>query len=115
MFFSSGLPGSILFLIPSSPAITSAEKHRYGLAEGSGGRNSIRRAFGFSEYIGIRTAADRFRLENARFTGASYPGTSRLYELVVGAANARIALACLSSPPMYHLAVSDSSAYPFAS
>ena len=50
----------------------------YGLQDASGGRNSSRFAFGFEEYIGIRTAAERFRREYARFTGASKPGTSRL-------------------------------------
>jgi hypothetical protein len=48
------------------------------LHDGSGVRNSSRFAFGDAEYIGIRTAAERFRLEYARFTGASKPGTSRL-------------------------------------
>jgi len=45
---------------------------------GSGVRNSSRFAFGDAEYIGIRIDAERFRLEYARFTGASKPGTSRL-------------------------------------
>jgi len=35
-FLSIGLPGSILFLIPSSPAATMAENARYGFADGSG-------------------------------------------------------------------------------
>ena len=48
-----------------------AANARYGLAEGSGGRNSTRLAFGLAEYMGMRTAADRFRREYARFTGAS--------------------------------------------
>src|SRR5262249_34176787 len=86
--------------IPSSAAIRIAEKVRYGLLLGSGQRNSNRLAFGFDEYIGMRTAAERFRWDIARFTGASKPGTSRLYEFVVGAANARIARACFSTPPM---------------
>ena len=34
-------------------------------------------AFGDGEYIGMRTAAERLRLEYARLTGASKPGTSR--------------------------------------
>jgi len=43
-------------------------------------------------------------------TGASYPGTSRRYELVVGAQNARSAGACASSPPMYARASCESPA-----
>ncbi len=35
-----GLPGSIFFFMPSSPAAMIAEKARYGLAEGSGVLNS---------------------------------------------------------------------------
>jgi len=67
-----------LFKIPSSPAINCAANAKYGLQLGSGGRNSMRFAFGLAEYIGMRQAAERLRREYARFTGASYPGTSRL-------------------------------------
>jgi hypothetical protein len=63
VFFSNGLPGSIFFLIPSRPAISIAEKARYGLQVGSGGRNSMRLAFGFSLKTGIRAAAERLRAE----------------------------------------------------
>lgn len=55
-------PGWILFLIPSRPAISSAAKHRYGLAAGSGKRTSIRRAFG-EVTTGIRIEAERLRAE----------------------------------------------------
>src|SRR5215471_19825893 len=99
---SSGRPGSMRFLMPSSIAIIMADHARYPLQLGSGQRNSRRLAFGLFEYIGMRMAADRLRAESARFTGASNPGTRRRYELVVGAANARIAAACLSSPPAAH-------------
>src|SRR3954451_14832051 len=98
------------FCTPSRPAISMAEKARYGLQDGSGHRNSRRLAFGLFEYSGIRTDAERLRCEYTRLTGASYPGTSRLYEFVVGAANARIAGACCSRPPMYQRAMSDSPA-----
>src|SRR5215475_15847992 len=104
MSLSSGWPGSILFSIPSRPAINIAEKARYGLQLGSGGRNSTRFALGDAEYIGIRQAAERLRREYARFTGASNPGTRRLYELVVGAMIAASAGPCLISPPMYQSA-----------
>src|SRR4051794_29463284 len=94
-------------LMPSRPACSIAEKARYGLHDGSGQRNSRRFAFGLFEYSGIRTDAERLRCEYTRFTGASYPGTSRLYEFVVGAANASTARAWVSSPPMYQRAMSD--------
>ena len=54
-----------------------AANARYGLAVGSGARNSTRLAFGLLEYIGIRQMADRLRAEYMRLTGASKPGTSR--------------------------------------
>jgi len=42
------------------------------LHDGSGGRNSRRFAFATPGLnIGMRTAAERFRAENATFTGAS--------------------------------------------
>src|SRR5579864_7063047 len=101
MSLSSGCPGSILFSIPSSPAISMAANAIYGLQLGSGGRNSTRLARGAAEYMGILHAAERFRREYARLTGASNPGTSRLYEFVVGAMIADSAGPCLSSPPIY--------------
>src|SRR2546421_12340700 len=100
MSLSSGSPGSTRFSMPSSPAISMAAKARYGLQDGSGERNSSRFAFGLGEYIGMRIAAERLRDEYARFTGASNPGTSRLYELVVGLQIAASARACLRMPPM---------------
>src|SRR6185436_21029251 len=96
---SSGAPGSILFSRPSSIAISIAGQARYPLQLGSGHRNSSRLAFGLFEYIGMRIDAERLRAESARLTGASNPGTRRRYELVVGAANARMAGACFSNPP----------------
>src|SRR5258706_14627314 len=100
MSLSSGSPGSIRFSMPSSPAISIAANARYGLQDGSGERNSSRLALGLGEYIGMRIAADRLRDEYARFTGASNPGTSRLYEFVVGLQSAASARACLRTPPM---------------
>src|SRR5437660_6731080 len=97
--------------MPSRAAIRIAANVRYGLLLGSGQRNSNRLALGFEEYIGMRTAAERLRCDMARFTGASKPGTSRLYEFVVGAANARIAGACLSTPPIALSAMSLMPAY----
>ena len=37
----------------------------------------MRFVFGDGEYIGMRIDAERLRLEYARFTGASKPGTRR--------------------------------------
>src|SRR5204863_1238426 len=107
--------GSILFLIPSSPAISIAGNARYGLHEGSGVRNSRRLATGFFEIIGIRTQALRFRCEYTSFTGASNPGTRRRYEFVVGLVNASSDGAWASNPPMYQRAMSLIPAYPTSS
>src|SRR3972149_1430568 len=73
---SSGAPGSILFSMPSRPAISIAENARYGLQDASGNLTSTLLAFGLAEYIGILTDALLFLLEYARFTGASKPGTN---------------------------------------
>src|SRR2546428_406243 len=54
MSLSTGSGGTTLFLIPSRPAIKHAENARYGLAAGSGDRNSTRLVFGLVEYIGMR-------------------------------------------------------------
>ncbi len=77
MSLSSGSPGSILFWMPSRPAISIALKASTGLQLGSGKRTSMRRVFGEGPVIGMRTEAERLRLEYARLTGASKPGTRR--------------------------------------
>src|SRR5918912_4040250 len=100
MSLSSGSRGWMRFSTPSMPAMSIAANARYGLHDGSGGRNSARFAFGLGEYVGMRIAAERLRDEYARFTGASNPGTRRLYEFVVGLQIAASARACLSRPPM---------------
>src|SRR5580693_8310312 len=99
MSLSSGSPGWILFWTPSMPAMSMAVKARYGLQLGSGKRTSTRRVFGFGPVMGIRSAADRLRLEYARLIGASKPGTRRRYEFVVGLVSAAIDFACLMTPP----------------
>ena len=104
---SIGVGGSVLVRMPSRPAIICAEKARYGLQDGSGTRNSSRLALGLEPVIGMRTQAERLRWEYTRLTGASYPGTSRLWELVVGLVKASTARAWWSRPPMYHRAMSD--------
>src|SRR5271166_5056173 len=100
MSLSSGSPGLALLWIPSRPAMSIAEKARYGLQLGSGKRTSMRRVFGLGPVMGMRTLAERLRLEYARLTGASKPGTRRRYELVVGLVSAAMLLACLMMPPM---------------
>src|SRR3989304_406684 len=99
MSLSSGSPGWILFWTPSSPAMSIAAKAMYPLQDGAGVRNSSRFAFGEAEYMGIRTAADRFRLEYARFTGASNPGTSLLYEFIVGVGKGEVGGDGVRDPP----------------
>src|SRR6266567_2724573 len=112
---STGSGGSILFLIPSRPAISIAAKARYGLQDGSGTRNSTRLALALVPVTGIRAQAERLRCEYTRLTGASKPGTSRRNELTVGLVNAHTLGAWLSRPPMYQRAVSDRPAYPVSS
>src|SRR3954468_17349277 len=112
MSLSKGSPGLTLFRTPSSIAISIALNARYGLPAGTGSRYSTRRAFGLGVCTGMRIAADRFRCEYARFTGASNPGTSRLYEVVVGLVKAHRAAACLGRPPTAYRAASDRPAYP---
>ena len=51
------------FLMPSRPAISFAENARYGFADGSGTRNSMRLALGELPVIGMRTQAERLRAE----------------------------------------------------
>src|SRR5881628_2885574 len=66
---------------PASPAASIDANARYGLHAGSGERYSIRVAPSLPGlYIGTRTSAERFRLAQHTYTGASNPGTSRLYE-----------------------------------
>src|SRR6185437_15711642 len=105
---STGSCGSILFLMPSRPAMSCTANARYGLPEASGARNSMRLAFGLVPVIGMRIDAERLPAEYTRLTGASKPGISRWYELTVGFVNAEIAAACFRMPPMYQRARSDS-------
>src|SRR5437764_1844406 len=91
---------------PSRPASSIAEKAMYGFADASGVRNSRRFALGLAEYVGIRIAADRFRAEYARFTGASKPGTRRLKLFVVGLQKQVSADACFRIPPIKNSAIS---------
>src|SRR4029079_6982818 len=96
---SAGSPGWILVWMPTRPALIIAANAKYGFDEESGKRTSMRRALGFDTQ-GMRIEAERLRAEYASITGASKPGTRRLYELVPGFVKALIAFACLMMPPM---------------
>ena len=61
-FLSIASPGSILFRIPSRPAINIAENAKYGFAIQSGKRTSMWAALGLIEY-GIRIEAERLAAE----------------------------------------------------
>jgi len=58
-----GSRGSIRLRMPSIPAMRTAEKHRYGLEEGSGTRYSMRLALGEVPVTGMRMQAERLRAE----------------------------------------------------
>src|SRR5918911_3789875 len=94
--------------MPSRPAWSRTAKVRYGLHDGSGQRSSIRVACSLPGwYSGTRTSAERLRRDHATYTGASYPGTSRLYELTHWAKIEQISRECFSWPAMYALPVGD--------
>ena len=83
-------------MIPSNPADVTAANTRYGLDEGSGALNSslFRYEYPFPlRCFGTLTIAERFPELHAMYAGASYPGTSLWYELVVGLQIADNALA----------------------
>ena len=60
----------------------------------------MRAAPAWVAYLGMRTAALRLPSEKKAFTGASYPGTNRLYELVLGLVRANKAGPWVSNPPI---------------
>ena len=76
MLLSTGAGGSILFLIPSKAASKIAANAKYGLQDGSGDLNSTR--VQIPRFAGTLTKALLFAKDHAKYTGASYPGTSRL-------------------------------------
>ena len=84
--------------MPSSPARSITASARYGLQEGSGMRSSMR--VSAPRAAGTRTSGLRLRCDQAIAVGASYPGTSRLYEFTSGFVIAQNPFACRSSPPM---------------
>src|SRR5881409_3952918 len=81
MLFEASGGSSYSFSIPVSPAASIDANARYGLHAGSGERNSMRVADSLPGlYMGTCTNALRFRRAQQTYTGASYPGTNRLYE-----------------------------------
>ena len=87
-----------MLTIPSIPASSITVNARYGLHAGSGDLYSIRVAFPLA--AGTLINAERFLRPYALYTGASYPGTKRLYEFTIGFVIAVIAGACFKRPPM---------------
>src|SRR5919204_5790981 len=93
---------SYSFSTPVRPAASIAANARYGLHAGSGERNSMRVADSLPGlYIGTRTSALRLRRAQQMYTGASYPGTKRLYEFTHWFVTRVISRACLKMPAMY--------------
>src|SRR5467141_845694 len=98
MFLLIGGPGSIFFSMPSRPDRSITASARYGLHDGSGIRSSMR--VPVPREAGTRTSGLRFFSDHAMLVGASYPGTSRLYEFTSGLVIAQNPLACRRMPPM---------------
>src|SRR5699024_1260084 len=93
--------------MPSRPAMSCAEKARYGFAEGSGARHSTRLALAEAPATGVRSAAERLRAEENMIPGASKPGTRRWKEFTVGLVKAVSDGECSMIPPMYQRAMSE--------
>src|SRR5439155_5146773 len=105
MLFDASGGSSYSASIPVSPAASIAANARYGLHAGSGDRYSIRVACSLpGEYIGTRTSALRLRRAQHTYTGASNPGTSRLYEFTHWFVTSVISGACSRIPAMYDFA-----------
>src|SRR5207248_3614067 len=101
MLFDASGGSSYSPSIPASPAASIAANARYGLHAGSGERNSMRVADSLPGlYIGTRTSAERLRRAQHTYTGASYPGTRRLYEFTHWFVTSVISGACRRSPAM---------------
>src|SRR5437588_9874656 len=108
MLFDASGGSSYSFSIPVRPAASMAANARYGLHAGSGERNSTRVADSLPGlYIGTRTSALRLRRAQQMYTGASYPGTRRLYEFTHWLVTRVISRACLRTPAMYAFPVLD--------
>src|ERR687884_537071 len=108
MLFDASGGSSYSFSIPARPAPSIAANARYGLHAGSGERYSIRVASSLPGlYCGTRTSALRFRRAQHTYTGASNPGTSRLYELTHWLVTSVISGACRRIPAMYDFATFD--------
>src|SRR5574344_2884405 len=98
MLLSTGAGGSILFLIPSRAASKIAAKAKYGLQLGSGERSSTLVAL--PRFAGTLNRALLLAKDQAKYTGASYPGTKRLKLFTVGFKTAVILFTCFKIPPI---------------
>src|SRR3990170_4542111 len=108
MLFEASGGSSSSCSTPATPAASIVANARYGLQAGSGERYSIRVAPSLPGlYIGTRTSAERLRPAQQTYTGASYPGTSRLYEFTHWFVTSVISGAWRRMPAMYDFAVFD--------
>src|SRR5262245_41217172 len=98
MFLLIGGPASVFSSMPDNPARSMTASARYGLQDGSGIRSSMR--VPVPRVAGTRTSGLRFFSDQEIAVGASYPGTSRLYELTSGLVMAQKPFAWRSTPPM---------------
>ena len=88
--------------MPLRPAASITANARYGLHAGSGLLNSSLKAFSWlGLYIGILMRFDLFSGSQQIYTGASYPGTSLLYEFTDGLSIEVISGRCFMSPAIY--------------
>ena len=107
-FASASAGSSYPCSMPRIPAAKMTENARYGLHAGSGERYSMRVAESLPRFgIGTRMSPLRLLRAHEIWTGASKPGTSRLYELMVWLVTAVISAAWCSSPAMKLFAVGD--------
>ena len=95
----TGSPQSRPRSMPSRPHASITASARYGLHAGSGIAHLAARAE-CRAAPGTRTSGDRFFSDHATLTGASCPGTRRLYELTSGLVTATKARAWSRIPAM---------------
>src|SRR3989304_7535100 len=101
MLFEASGGSSSSCSTPARPAPSIEANARYGLHAGSGERYSIRVASSLPGlYWGTRTSAERFRRAQHTYTGASYPGTRRLYEFTHWLVTSVISGAAVRMPAM---------------
>ena len=85
-------------LTPSRPAVKSQPLLNMGSQMDP--RYAIQYELIYHEILEYGLAVNGLRADHAIYTGASYPGTKRLYEFTVGLHTAVRALACFITPAM---------------